>query len=356
MEERKSNFELLRVLSILLIVSYHYVFHGGLEFQGITVNKIINDIFYMFGELGVNCFILISSYFLINGTFKKKKLISLLLEVEFYWVLTNIIRIQVGALDSNEVKSIFHWIFPVALNRYWFITAYILLYLLVPYINKFIHALTRDELKKLILILMFIFSVIPTCLSWIYTYIYFEDFVFFNRGIWMLVMYFVGAYIRLYGIHLNSLKKSCSAFLLFTICILGFILYINFRLYRGIPTQTPPTYFWSPNSVLMVLWSISIFMIFKYLKIPYIPIINYLAKGTLGIYMLHENALSVWLWQEVFQNATHVNSHYFIIHIMIGAVSIFIVGTIIDQIRRWIFEIVDFIIQSIKHTKNTVTK
>ena len=64
MEERKSNFELLRVLSILLIVSYHYVFHGGLKFQGITVNKIINDIFYMFGELGVNCFILISSYFL----------------------------------------------------------------------------------------------------------------------------------------------------------------------------------------------------------------------------------------------------------------------------------------------------
>lgn len=41
---------------------------------------------------------------------------------------------------------------------------------------------------------------------------------------------------------------------------------------------------------------------------------------------------------------------------MIGAVSIFIAGTIIDQIRRWIFKIVDFIIQSIKHTKNTVTK
>ena len=58
---RSSNFELLRIISIFMIICFHCSFHG--QFQTSGENKIIINFFNQLGELGVNCFILISGYF-----------------------------------------------------------------------------------------------------------------------------------------------------------------------------------------------------------------------------------------------------------------------------------------------------
>ena len=51
--------EILRIVSILLIISFHYAFKGEFDFSNhLTMNKMIVKTFYMFGELGVNCFVL----------------------------------------------------------------------------------------------------------------------------------------------------------------------------------------------------------------------------------------------------------------------------------------------------------
>lgn len=342
MEKRQSNFELLRIISIMAIIAFHYVFHGNLQFDGYTKNKVLADFIRMFGELGVNCFTLISGYFLVNGKFKVKKLISLVIEVDFYWILLNAINVAVGYANMDEMKYIISWLFPVIFNKYWFITAYILLYLLIPYLNKLIHALDQTEYKYMIYTLLLLFSMIPTVFALFSPNALnnVEGFMFFNRFIWMIVVYFIGAYIRLYDIQkMNNFKKSCMSFLLSTACLFGFIVVVNILLKNGMELTIIPDYFWQPNSMLMACWSLSLFQVFNHLKIGYHPIINYFSKGTLGIYMLHEIVLKSWLWERVFQNATHVNSHFFLIHVGIAVISIFLIGTLIDQIRRLIFSI-----------------
>lgn len=68
-ECRSSYFELLRIVAILLIISFHYVFSGGYSFDaGLSFNKITVDFFTMVGELGVNLFILITGYFFVNSS------------------------------------------------------------------------------------------------------------------------------------------------------------------------------------------------------------------------------------------------------------------------------------------------
>lgn len=86
-QERKLNFEALRILSMLLIVVFHYSDWGKVMYiEGNTVNRLIGDFINIGGRLGVNLFVLITGYFLVNSKFKVKKLIKLIFEVWCYSV------------------------------------------------------------------------------------------------------------------------------------------------------------------------------------------------------------------------------------------------------------------------------
>ena len=88
-ENRKSNFELLRLTAILMIISFHYVYRAGWDLSSAPlINRLIIDLFWHFGEIGVNLFVLVSGYFLIKGHFSWRKLALLLTEVLFYNLLS----------------------------------------------------------------------------------------------------------------------------------------------------------------------------------------------------------------------------------------------------------------------------
>lgn len=50
--KRYSNIELLRVVSMLLIISFHYAYKGGFTDDIPLINGYIIKMFWMFGELG----------------------------------------------------------------------------------------------------------------------------------------------------------------------------------------------------------------------------------------------------------------------------------------------------------------
>ena len=59
-KERESNIELLRIVAMLLIISFHYVYESGYKFIELNYNSFIVKLFYLVGELGVNIFLLIT--------------------------------------------------------------------------------------------------------------------------------------------------------------------------------------------------------------------------------------------------------------------------------------------------------
>ena len=90
MKERKSNFELLRILSMFLIVLTHCFEHTTwTNSSNMTSNILIN--ITRLGNVGVICFMLITGYFQSNSKIKRKSLITLIIEVLFYSVTITII-------------------------------------------------------------------------------------------------------------------------------------------------------------------------------------------------------------------------------------------------------------------------
>lgn len=89
---RSSNIELFRVISMLMIVAHHYVVNSGiLECIDAQSNLEFKDYFLLLlgcgGKTGINCFVLITGYFMCTSNITKEKFFKLMGVVYFYKVI-----------------------------------------------------------------------------------------------------------------------------------------------------------------------------------------------------------------------------------------------------------------------------
>ena len=74
---RQSNIELLRIILMMGIIAHHFVVNSGL--LGLMSPSIenTNDVFLwiwgMWGKIGINCFVLITGFFMCQSIFTWKK-------------------------------------------------------------------------------------------------------------------------------------------------------------------------------------------------------------------------------------------------------------------------------------------
>ena len=153
--KRLNNVECLRVLIMFMIVIHHCVV-SGLHLNsnlnsGIDCNNMMNYLLVFINSIvvvAVNVFFLISGYFTIN--FKLNKFLMLLGEVIFYSFFIYIIFAIEGGEILN-VKNIMKYSI-LAVNEYWFMTVYLVLMLVAPYLNIVIDLLKADKRKYSIFI------------------------------------------------------------------------------------------------------------------------------------------------------------------------------------------------------------
>ncbi len=189
-KERNYSLDLLRIFSIILIIIFH-VSYKSLDFSKLTgLNQIIIGFFWHFGEIGVNLFMLITGYFLYKSEKNQKsKIIRLIYDIWLYYIFNIITLIFV----KGGYTITYNALFPVSLGNFWYITSYIVILLLAPYLNKLIKNLNYSEHKKLLIIFFIVFSLIPTIsgLSIGTT----ENGVVYSRFAWLIYIYFLGAFI-----------------------------------------------------------------------------------------------------------------------------------------------------------------
>ena len=188
--ERLSNFEILRIISMLLIICHHFALYSGFRYPSSTIT--MNSVFIQFlsygGQLGVNLFVLISGYFLVKNEFKVKKAVKLWMDISIYAIIIMLI-FAIAGTDFNFFEVVKN-IFPIPYNMWWFATSYFMMYLLSGYINKLIYALSKRELDHLILLLIVICSILPTFMAARMT----------STLMWFFLLYIIAARIRLYAL------------------------------------------------------------------------------------------------------------------------------------------------------------
>jgi hypothetical protein len=139
-----------------------------------------------FTNLGVTCFMLISGYYGIR--FNLEKLIKLDMMIIFYSVIKTVIRValaeEVGAMD------ILSTIFPILSGQYWYMTAYFVIVFLSSWLNRIPEKLSRQDFRRLLLLLIFFLDIVPTVLH--FDIIGKEG----KNPIYMILIYLIGRYIR----------------------------------------------------------------------------------------------------------------------------------------------------------------
>ena len=89
---RDSSIELFRIITMLCIIAHHYVVNSGITAQitqdnATTIPAVFSLLFGWGRKTGINCFVLITGYFMCQSQASMRKFLKLVLEVEFYKLL-----------------------------------------------------------------------------------------------------------------------------------------------------------------------------------------------------------------------------------------------------------------------------
>lgn len=140
---------------------------------------------------------------------------------------------------------------PISTNQYWFLSCYMLLMLFAPYINDAVQCLRKDDLKRLILLMVAVFYVLPTV-------IYYHVLGTGKNAINMLTLYLLGSYLRKYASDEDLSNKALVA----TFASSTFaILLLNCA--ASAVTGSVHILFARDCSIFVLLQAVSLFIMFK---------------------------------------------------------------------------------------------
>lgn len=286
---RQSNFELLRIISIFMIVLHHFYVHIDWP-VGQSVDKDIAIALLGFGgKVGVDCFVLITGYFQSQSRFKIRSLVKIWVEVLTYSFA--ILVLVYFANPSLITQKLFvRSVFPVLAGLNWFVPAYFGLYCLSPIFNLCINRLSRRQYNYLLSVGFLALSLAPFFL---------DENPLESDLVWLSYVYFVGAYIRKYGqdklasFKLNPCRYACGGpwVTLFSTAILILIsipiitlLNLNYGL------DIYQLYFADSTSPFGLLLAASLFVIFS--RISFCSrAINAIASASIAVYLISDNPM-----------------------------------------------------------------
>lgn len=299
-KSRSSNFELLRIAAMFMIVLFHIQLHGAVPmlsspgdyFNEAKIYKrlLIFDVGTPLGMIGNGLFTMISGYFMsqnpnINVAKVAKKI---LLQMGFALIILLLASGVYVGVGSDYVFS------PVTLKyfneEWWFVGYYFLIILFAKvFLNNFIAKLNRENYRMLVLSL-FAVTEFSYCIGQI------ENIGVSRNLLAGVFLYALSGYIAKY----NPFKKVRSyALVLVIIITTGVRIFSNYLTNLSdidafIKNGGQGTYIhnaggYSMNEITVIILTVAIFELFRRINIPNNKVINYLGGATLMIYFCHEN-------------------------------------------------------------------
>lgn len=343
-KERMSNFELMRIISMFMIVVWHVITRNELVRNTSGTVSLVLSFLQFFLAVHVNSFMLLSGYFQVDKKIKIRKVIDLLFTSWFYRCLAVIIFVSLGLVTFSYVDIIKEISFLDITDNYWFINLYIALYLLAPFLNTMIKNFDQKEHRRCLITMTILFSIIPIITN---------GKNIDNTGfsiIHFIYLYLIGAYLRKYPLkdnwHFKRYSKEKFKTIILCLGITSFVL--NFMLssfskylltfdnelinYIGTTLSYAEALYSNP---LVLIQSIAYFVFFENTVIKS-KVINKISTYMLGVYMIHENKLVRTHIYEFLNISENVNPLVAVLIVLGYALVIFILCIIIEALRTLI--------------------
>lgn len=333
MKKRDNGLDLLRIISMLMIVALHFWGHGGLiggELAEGTVNWFIANAIYPFALVAVNCFVLLSGYFQCTSQFKLKRVLSVWLQAVVYSVVLYVASaVYLGNFSLSEV---IRHLLVVATEQYWFVTAYLLMYMVSPFLNAMISAMDKRQHMLCCCTVLGIFCVANNLTN---------SYDLGNVGgghtvLWFCVLYVVAAYIRIYMPVEKKQRKW--GLLVYGLCALGVGLsrFAVFLLDAPVVTSS-----YNYNSILVTAAAIGLFMAMRTVNLSGKPakLVGFFAPLAFGVYLIHDHpSIRPMLWS-ILKPYAFASSPWMIPYGLVCVVGVFLGCCAVEWLRQQAFRL-----------------
>lgn len=311
MKERDLNLEILRILCMLFIVMGHV---GGRAGYDLPVALMPHH---------VNCFILISGYFLITAQFKFERVLRTAIETIFYsFGITLVLYLFGKATNYDLIKSIIP--FGPTVFNYWFVTKYLALLLLSPFIQKAVSNITKQQYQVLLLTMVFLSSTL---------FIFFPLGELFGNGfslMWMITLFLTSGYLRLYPLKISrsfSFIGMCLCLVVYNLCSHYFSDIVKLHY----------------NSLITYCLAIFTFLWFKDWKLSntswFAKVVMFVAPHVFAVYLIHEQGvLRTKYMVEWFNMFVGVMPNW--VYLFVFGFAVIILCALIDKLRVRLFKLV----------------
>lgn len=278
-KQRNSNIELLRLLLMVGIFCWHIIVHGfgfvniGEKGMNYTLNMPLTLALSSILAPATYTFVFISGYYGIR--FKLKKFVELVLWCIIVSLGCTLFKYYIGNADIIDV---YRSLFPITNTIWWFMTAYVGLYLLSPFINEGIVNMEKEKFKSSVIIFLIMSAIGTLALG-------------MNLGsnlIGLITVYLLARYLRMY-IPLNmkiSLKFYAISLLLMFTCLMT-IWCVTSHI-GNLKAHKLIFYFLSYCNPLIIAMAVCLFHIFYRLPAWSNKIFNQIASPSLFIYLITE--------------------------------------------------------------------
>lgn len=343
-KKRNTGIELLKVIAIFLIVISHVTQTLGEQnvivqltnpiIQGVAksdFSEVVTIFFRHLGGIGNTIFIVCSAYFLLNSKeVKKEKVVKMVLINFSVSVIILMITLLLGF--NISIKNILTSFFPTLKTLNWFVTCYILFYMIHGYLNNIIENCSK---KKHLAICMFLIT-----FYYILNIAFFANNFFYTKICDFITIYFIVAYLKRYC--KNFMCSNKINILLVTIGILVLITNHFLSNYIGLKIE-----FFS-NKVMLISGDVRIYNLFIGIGLLNLfkkidlqsKIVKNLSSLSLLIYIIHDNIFVRGIFRPIVWNYIYniTNYKYLVVTTIIYAIILFAISALFAYIYNKIFQ------------------
>lgn len=327
--KRQISIEVLRVFAMLLIVIGHSIYNGvsntpmDVVYGSCGGGNLLLKAILLLSHTAVNLYVMITGYFMIEKTsFRTKGFVRVWITTLFYSLLF-LLLFALFSPHSLSLTSAIKSVFPVITNQYWFITTYLALLLLAPFLSKLVSVLPKRSFMALVFV-MFV-------LSFEYPF----GRIFADNGFtlfWFIFLFLFAGYIKLYSLPGIINKYRWPLVVLTFFVLLLPVIVTDLGLYN---TRSLSHFLDHGYNGFVCILSFLIFVCFTQAEMngKFWISIGKAGAYTLGIYIIHENILfKGFIWK-------YINSLSSSIYVyLLLTVIFFCLAMFIDWFRGAVFK------------------
>lgn len=331
---RFAQFDFLRILAMFGVLLNH-VFNYGLRiYDDFCVDTSTVQGFLLWTTLelmklaalpSVNCYILVTGYFLIDKVQLRLKGVWKVWSVTWFYAVGIYLLAVAISIVPFQTSALFEHATPVLSNTYWFVTSYIALMFLAPVIAWVMRRASKRQFQIVLLVGAIV------CFQPLLGHIFMDD----QQILLFVYLFLIGGYIRLYCDG-KPARHSRSLWVYLGVLLLMYA-YTLFKNTYKVDNNNYMVYAMAYHGLVLPL-SVAFFLLIKNWTIQS-PILKKaifaVAPLTFSVYIIHSHpVVHQLLWTFVNEQVQSLSIIVLPFYCLIVTAVVFVICILIDHVRR----------------------